>query len=200
MRFFVTTFFVLSTLTCPAMQVFAAEPAGIDDAAIAPHSDIQDGSLDSLYRQLKRARDHDQAAGLARRIDEQLDASPSATVSLLISWSDDAENEGRNAAALDFLSEAIALRPDEPAAYRKRAVLHFTHGALFRAMDDLRTALKLEPRDFSAMGLMATILERTGHDEAALDVWRRYLVFYPADREISGYVERVENEMAGKRI
>ena len=98
------------------------------------------------------------------------------------------------------MSEAIALRPDEAAPYRKRAVLHYTHGDLERAMDDIRTSLSLEPRDFGALGLMATILDRTGRQEAAVAVWRRYLEFYPADRDVAAFVESTLNERAGKRI
>ena len=168
-------------------------------AADLPDADQAD-PLDGLYARLKRTSDATRAAGIARQIDEYLDRSESATVSLLIEWSDDAENSGRTAAALDFLSEAIALRPEEPAPYRKRAVLHYTHGDLAPAMDDIRTSLALEPRDFGALGLMATILDRSGREDAAVEVWRRYLEFYPADRDVAAFIQRTEHERAGKRI
>ena len=77
---------------------------------------------------------------------------------------------------------------------------HYTHGDLGSAMDDIRTSLSLEPRDFGALGLMATILDRTGRPEAAVEIWRRYLEFYPADRDVSAFVQQTENDAAGKRI
>ncbi|PRX09132.1 UNVERIFIED_ORG: hypothetical protein BCL66_108213 [Martelella mediterranea] len=67
-------------------------------------------------------------------------------------------------------------------------------------MDDIGTALALEPRDFGGLGLMATILDRTGRPEAALEVWRRYLDFYPADRDVGSYVDTTENDLAGERL
>ncbi|MGV0820043.1 hypothetical protein [Martelella sp. AMO21009] len=182
------------------LPAFAQGNAADEQISEMPDSVVEADPLDRLYDRLKRTSDARQAADLARQIDEYLDRSPSATVSLLIEWSDDSENNGRTAAALDFLSEAIALRPDEAAPYRKRAVLHYTHGDLERAMDDIRTSLSLEPRDFGALGLMATILDRTGRQEAAVAVWRRYLEFYPADRDVAAFVETTLNERAGKRI
>lgn len=202
MRFFMPAF-----LTLVALAPLVGEPAlAQSDAGVAPVRE-EPGTLeapadplDAMYSNLARARDPVRAASLAKEIDDYLDRSPSATVSLLIEWSDAAEADGRTAAALDFLSEAIALRPDEPAAYRKRAVIHYTHGDFNRAMDDIGAALSLEPRDFGGLGLMATILDRTGRPEAALAVWRRYLDFYPADRDVGAYVDNTENDLAGRRL
>ena len=201
MRFSVSAILILVTLAVfGPLPALAQGSAAEDQASEMPDVVVEADPLDRLYDRLKRTSDARQAADLARQIDEYLDRSPSATVSLLIEWSDDSENNGRTAAALDFLSEAIALRPDEAAPYRKRAVLHYTHGDLERAMDDFRTSLSLEPRDFGALGLMATILDRTGRQEAAVAVWRRYLEFYPADRDVAAFVESTLNERAGKRI
>ena len=201
MRFSVSAILILAALAVAGpLPALAQGNAANEQVSEMPDSVVEADPLDRLYDRLKRTSDARQAADLARQIDEYLDRSPSATVSLLIEWSDDSENNGRTAAALDFLSEAIALRPDEAAPYRKRAVLHYTHGDLERAMDDIRTSLSLEPRDFGALGLMATILDRTGRQEAAVEVWRRYLEFYPADRDVAAFVESTLNERAGKRI
>ncbi|MBB4123082.1 tetratricopeptide repeat protein [Martelella radicis] len=196
MRFFVPAFLTMFLLVPLAGLSAHAQTDGGEASSVETPSD----PLDAMYRKLSRTRDPDLAAVFAKDIDDYLDRSPSATVSLLIKWSDEAEADGRTAAALDFLSEAIALRPDEPAAYRKRAVIHYTHGDFNRAMDDIGSALKLEPRDFGGLGLMATILDRTGRPEAALQVWRRYLDFYPADRDVGAYVDNTENDLAGRRL
>ena len=201
MRFFMSAILILAAQAAVGpLPALAQGNAADDQVSDIPEAVVEADPLDRLYDRLKRTSDARQAADLARQIDEYLDRSPSATVSLLIEWSDDSENNGRTAAALDFLSEAIALRPDEAAPYRKRAVLHYTHGDLERAMDDIRTSLSLEPRDFGALGLMATILDRTGRQEASVEVWRRYLEFYPADRDVAAFVESTLNERAGKRI
>ena len=200
MRFSMFAILILAALAAGPLPALAQGNAADEQVSAMPDAVVESDPLDRLYDRLKRTSDAGRAADLARQIDEYLDRSPSPTVSLLIEWSDDSENNGRSAAALDFLSEAIALRPDEAAPYRKRAVLHYTHGDLERAMDDIRTSLSLEPRDFGALGLMATILDRTGRQEASVEVWRRYLEFYPADRDVAAFVESTLNERAGKRI
>ena len=200
MRFSMSAILILAALAAGPLPALAQGNAADEQVSAMPDAVVESDPLDRLYDRLKRTSDAGRAADLARQIDEYLDRSPSPTVSLLIEWSDDSENNGRTAAALDFLSEAIALRPGEAAPYRKRAVLHYTHGDLERAMDDIRTSLSLEPRDFGALGLMATILDRTGRQEASVEVWRRYLEFYPADRDVAAFVESTLNERAGKRI
>nr|WP_272213264.1 hypothetical protein [Marinicella sp. W31]MDC2879211.1 hypothetical protein [Marinicella sp. W31] len=196
--------FMSAFLTILSLSPFAVQPALAQSAKRPPEPaagiSTSVDPLDAMYQKLVRARDPDAAAAFAKEIDDYLDRSPSATVSLLFKWSDEAAADDRTAAALDFLSEAIALRPDEPAAFRKRAVIHYAHGDFNRAMDDIGNALSLEPRDFGGLGLMATILDRTGRPDAALEIWHRYLDFYPADRDVGFYVDMTENELAGERL
>lgn len=169
------------------------------DTALLEQASPED-PIDSMLVSLKRTRSEQAAAAIAGRIDEELDRSSSATLSLLFKWADEAENDERHAAALDFLSEAIALKPNDVAAYRRRAVVHYTSGDYAKTMDDIRTSLELEPRDFAALGLMATILDKTGHTEAALDVWRQYLTLYPGDRDVAAHVDAVMQQLAGQRL
>lgn len=199
MRFFVPAISVaLLTATLPGAASAQDAPVmpALSEEVILP----EPGTLDSLFADLKRSREETAASAIASRIDSLLDTSPSATVSLLFEWADKADDEGRSASALDFLSEAISLQPDNAAAYRKRAVLHYTAGDYVKTMDDIRTALKLEPRDFGSLGLMATILDKTGHEEESVVVWRQYLSIYPADRKVIGHIDEVDQARAGRRL
>lgn len=203
MRFFVSIF-LMSSFVLPSA---AAAQSGVENrvsgpslSSVAAVESAQTNDLESMFARLKRTRDEQAAAAIAGQIDEELDRSSSATLSLLFKWADEAENDGRHAAALDFLSEAISLKPDDAAAYRRRAVVHYTAGDYAKTMDDIRSSLALEPRDFAALGLMATILDKTGHSDAALGVWRRYLTLYPGDRDVAAHIDNVTQDLAGQRL
>ncbi|TPW32305.1 hypothetical protein FJU08_04660 [Martelella alba] len=198
MRFSVLPFLAFILLSGTAS--FAAEVVAQSGQQAVLADESEDGSLDLLFSSLKKTRDADEAATIAARIDEDLDYSDSATIRLLIAWSDDARNQQHPAAALDFLSEAIALDPEDPAGRRKRAQLHYADHNYHKSMDDLQAVLALEPRDIGSMALMATILEQSGRTEQALSVWRHYLDIYPADRKVAAHVDAEDEKLAGKRI
>ncbi|WP_176086212.1 hypothetical protein [Martelella sp. HB161492] len=191
---------VLAFILLSGTASFAEEMASVADQQAPLSNESEAASLDLLFSSLKKTRDADEAATIAARIDEDLDYSDSATVRLLIAWSDDARNQQHPAAALDFLSEAIALDPGDPAGHRKRAQLHYADHNYHKSMDDLQAVLALEPRDIGSLALMATILEQSGRMEQALAVWRHYLEIYPADRKVAAHIDAEDEKLAGKRI
>lgn len=166
------------------------------DALVAP---TPQPGLDQFFTDLKRARDPQEANGIANRIVAKLGESGSPTVNLLMEWADKAVAEKRNAAAFDFLDQAIVLEPDFVGAWNKRATLHFTLGSYRKSMEDINHVLTLEPRHFGALAGMAAILSESGSEEAALKAWQRYLEIYPADRQAQDVVSKLSEKMAGSR-
>lgn len=160
----------------------------------------QTDGVEKLLIDLKRQRDPDTAQGIAGRIFALWNRSDSATVNLLMQWADEAIDAKRNAAALDFLDQAITLEPDFAGAWNRRATLHFTMGAHRKSMSDINHVLSLEPRHFGALAGMATILGEAGRDEAALKAWERYLQIYPSDRQAQEFVTKLSEKLAGSRI
>ncbi|MGO7748352.1 hypothetical protein ACC677_36770, partial [Rhizobium ruizarguesonis] len=59
--------------------------------------------------------------GIANEIRMEWNDSGSATINLLMQWADKAIEEKRNPAALDFLDEAIELKPDYAESWNRRA-------------------------------------------------------------------------------
>ena len=200
MRFFalmpaaLPLFLVLSTSPLPAI---AAEKDVIVEQSNADNSPKQ--RLDQLFSQLKRERDPDKASSIANEIRLQWNDSGSATVNLLMQWADKAIEEKRNPAALDFLDEAIALKPDYAESWNRRATLNFVMGNYRKSMSDIEHVLDLEPRHFGALSGMAAILSNAGNDQLALKAWEQFLSIYPAERTAQEQVNTLSEKLAGNR-
>ncbi len=188
-----------AVLILPTVAI-AAEPAvevrqSSDPIHVAP----ADNSIDKLLADLKRERKPEGANSIANRIMARWSDSGSATVNLLLKWAEDAAKEKKNAAALDFLDQAIVLAPDSVAAWNRRATLHYTMGQYRKSMADINHVLKLEPRHFGALAGMAAILSESGREAMALAAWERYLDIYPADRQAQDVVSKLSEKLAGSR-
>jgi tetratricopeptide (TPR) repeat protein len=155
--------------------------------------------LDSLFTELKHERDTDAAKGIADRIRREWQDSGSATVNLLIQWADKAMSEDNNAAALDFLDEAIRLKPDDVEGWNQRATLHFKMGNYRKSMSDINQVLRIEPRHFGALAGVAAIMTQTGRDEMALKAWERFLDVYPTERQAQKEYGDLAEKLTGQR-
>lgn len=185
---------LLATSPVPAVANDSA-PVEQKDAAISPKQ-----HLDDLFTSLKRERDPDQASVIADEIREVWTDSGSATINLLMQWADKAILDKRNAAALDFLDQVIALKPDYAEGWNRRATLNYALGNYRKSMEDINHVLLLEPRHFGALAGMAAILGESGNDELALKAWQRFLEIYPADRSAQQQVDTLTDKLAGNPI
>ncbi len=156
-------------------------------------------TTDELLTQLKRERDPETAKIIVATIGSQWANSGSATVNLLMQWADKSIKAKQNTAALDFLDQAIVLEPGYANGWVHRAALHYTMGNYRKAVSDLNHVLKIEPRHFGALELLANILTESGSDEKALKAWQEYLDIYPADRSDQKAASDLAETLAGAR-
>ncbi|MBW9091275.1 hypothetical protein JNB91_26020 [Rhizobium wenxiniae] len=175
----------------PQPPTAAIESAAPTTAAAKP--------LDTLFEALKRERDPEKAKGIASQIIAEMNDSGSATVNLLMQWSEDAIKEKKNAAALDFLDRVTLLDPAFTEGWNRRATLHYTMGDRRKSMSDIAEVLKREPRHFGALAGLAGILMEAEDDALALKAWERYLSVYPADRDAQEAVSKLSEKIAGNR-
>ncbi|WP_250995377.1 tetratricopeptide repeat protein [Agrobacterium vitis] len=154
---------------------------------------------DELLTQLKRERQPQAAKAIAAAVMADWSNSGSPTVNLLMQWADKAIKDKKNAAALDFLDQAIVLEPDYANGWGHRASLHYSQGNYRKAISDLNHVLAIEPRHFGALEMLANILAETGSDQKALEAWQRYLAIYPADRAAQKTVTELSEKLAGAR-
>lgn len=176
-------------------QADANESVSLD----APADGKTAKGVDALIAELGRERDPEAANRLTEEIMANWNASGSATVDLVMQWALTAATEKRNAAALDFLDQAIVLKPDFVGAWNHRATLHYTMGNYKKAVSDINRVLELEPRHFGALAGLAAILSERGSEEMALKAWERYLAIYPADRQAQEVVTKLSEKLAGSR-
>ncbi|WP_337180918.1 hypothetical protein [Shinella sp.] len=197
-------FFMLSAL-CLAFPLVAAAPVAAHaqqadkaslDTSAAP---TQAQRLDTLFDTLKREGNPGVAKGIADQIRREWQDSGSATVNLLIQWADKAMTEDKNVAALDYLDEAIRLKPDYVEAWNRRATLHFKMGNYRKSMSDINRVLAIEPRHFGALAGMAAIMSQTGRDEMALKAWEKFLDIYPTERQAQKELGELAEKLTGQR-
>jgi tetratricopeptide (TPR) repeat protein len=200
MRFLAMTSAVLPlafALLAPVLPAVAQDKETIveqPDANLSPRQ-----HLDQLYTQLKRERDADKASSIADEIRTEWNDSGSATVNLLMQWADKAIQDKRNAAALDFLDQAIALKPNYAESWNRRATLNYANGSMRKSMSDIERVLDIEPRHFGALSGMAAILSESGNDQLALKAWERFLDIYPANRAAQEQMNTLAEKLAGNR-
>lgn len=206
MRFIVIPFLSCLLLTAaaapPAMQMppetpTMQNPAQQDQAPLDATSPAE--KLDNLFTRLKRTRNADAAQAIAAEIWAVWNDSGSATIDFLMRSADMATAKNETATALDYLDEAIALRPGYAESWNRRATLHYKTGNYDKSMADIAKVLIREPRHFGALSGMAAILEETGSDAAALAVWEKVLDVYPANRDAQDHVKTLSDKLAGSK-
>ncbi len=181
-----------------APPVFAADSAGTSPAP----STAQTGEsrLDGLFAQLKRERNEKAAERIAAKIWQEWFKSGSASVDLMMSWSNDAIEAKKFDVALDFLDQVVTLAPDYPEGWNRRATVHFMMNNYAKSMADIEHTLELEPRHFGALSGMAQILKNTGRKQLALNAYQRVLEIYPMMRSAQAEVATLSEELTGEGI
>lgn len=174
------------------------------DAMVAPSDDVPleadkqvDDPLDRMFAELKKASNPRYAKTIADGIWAQWFRSGSASIDLLLHWSNEAIQRSDFHIALDLLDQIVTKKPDFSEGWNRRATLHFMMNNHAKSMVDINRVLELEPRHFGALSGMALILEQAGHKQAALEAWQRTLDVYPAMENAQDALIRLEDELAG---
>lgn len=189
-------------LTAPLVPVRSSDEAELDDQAPSPPfaSLSRDEKLDKLFADLRKTADEAKAVRIAAQINSLWSQSESATVDLLMLWANTAIIEKKYPVAIDFLDEAVALKPDYAEVWNRRATLHFLMKDYARAMFDINQTLQLEPRHYGALTGMAAILEERGLKQSALQAYERALAVYPMLREAQKKLDQLSDELTDTRL
>ena len=157
-------------------------------------------TLEDLYGKLAQAKDEDESKGLASLIAAVWLRSGSDTADLLMTRAEKAVADKNYPLAIQVLDRVVALQPNWAEGWNKRASARYLAGDLNDAMSDVEQVLKLDPNHFAALSGMAMILQRTGFDKRALQVYRRELAVYPHQPELEKLVEKLTLEVEGQGI
>lgn len=177
------------------------EPSAESVSLYQPMREVKDReALDNLYADLARADDEKSAEKLSRDIWKVWMKSGSDTVDLLVRRAVGAMEAKDEKTAESLLDAVVEIAPNYAEAWNRRATLYFSQKKYARSMADVQRVLALEPRHFGALGGLATMLEETGQDAAALDVYRKALKVHPFLPGARRSVEKLQTEIEGRDI
>lgn len=163
-------------------------------------ANAQQARLDKLFSDLKRQRNEKAAERIAGNIWQEWLKSGSASIDLMMQWSQKAIEAQKFDVALDFLDQVTTLDPDYAEGWNRRATVHYMMKSYGKSMADIEQTLRLEPRHFGALSGMAQIMADTDHKQSALEAWQRVLAVYPMMRSAQAEVATLSDELAGEGI
>lgn len=188
--------FSLAILAC--MTTGALAQTGNRSSSVLADPPAQ--RIEQLFGDLKRAGNEQAAARVSARIVREWLRSGSATVDLLMQWSQKAIDDNKNGVALDLLDQVVTLAPEFAEGWNRRATVHFSMNDYGKTMSDLERVLELEPRHFGALAGLATILSETQRTDAAIRAYERLLDVYPMMRDAQSELGRLADEASGQGI
>ena len=198
---------ILSALCAAALTAAALSPAAAAEPVAAPEKHAAttteaktENRLDELFGQLKRERNEKAAERIAGNIWTEWFQSGSASIDLMMTWSQTALDGKKFDVALDFLDQVVTMEPTYAEGWNRRATVHFMMQNYAKSMADISHTLELEPRHFGALSGMGQIMKNTGRNELALEAWQRVLDIYPMMRSAQNEVATLSEELAGEGI
>ncbi|KQU92515.1 hypothetical protein ASD99_10550 [Mesorhizobium sp. Root695] len=195
---FLTSLLVSGVICGAAWADDAVVPPAIQDAP--PVATTKQARLDQLFSDLKRERNEKAAERIAGNIWNEWSQSGSASIDLMMQWSQKAVEGQKFDVALDFLDQVVILQPTYAEGWNRRATVHFMMKNYGKSMSDIDHTLQLEPRHFGALSGLAQIMALTGHKQSALEAWQKVLAIYPMMRSAQDQVGTISEELAGEGI
>lgn len=153
-----------------------------------------------LFDRLARAEDAETAKGIAGLIQRVLLRSNSPTADLLMTRARAAVQKKDHALAESILDKIVISSPEWVEGWNQRATVRFLREDYAGSMADIAQVLAIEPRHFGALAGMGFILQRTGNDARALEVFRRALAIYPQFEDVKKAADSLKIEVEGRDI
>ncbi|NJO35881.1 MAG: tetratricopeptide repeat protein [Rhodospirillales bacterium] len=159
---------------------FEGNLLGVGAAPVAAQSESRQArELDKLFADLKQAPTQEAADKIVGRIWDIWLRSGRDDTDVMMSRVV-ANTAGQHyGLALMLLDEVIEIAPEFAEAWNKRAALRYRMGQFPSAVEDIETALKLEPRHFGALAIKSAILADMSKWQDALTAYRAALAINP---------------------
>jgi tetratricopeptide (TPR) repeat protein len=153
----------------------------------------------SLLDQLKDAEPV-KAKQLERAVQAEWSKTGSASMDLLLKRGRDAMDAGDYAAAIEHFSALTDHAPDFAEGWHMRATAFYQSDLYGPALDDLQTALVLNPDNYNAIFGFGVILEELGDMERAYQAYQRVRAIHPHHSEVTTAIQRLENGVLGQSL
>ncbi|MGQ0566348.1 MAG: tetratricopeptide repeat protein [Gemmobacter sp.] len=166
---------------------------------LATGAHAQTKALDDLFTRLKDA-DAGAAARIEREIWSEWSKSGSPAMDLLLKRGRDAMAAGDLKLAIEHLTALVDHAPDFAEGWNARATAYFQAGEYGPSVADIATVLRLNPRHFGALSGFGMILEETGRDTEAMEVYRAALAVHPHMDGVIEAIKRLEAKAVGQDL
>ena len=150
----------------------------ISGAALAappakPTAPSQVTSEETLFAQLKKAGSPEDAHAIEQKLQAMFRASGSPSVDLLIMRMQAAQAATDKKTAKKLVEAVTAIAPSYAEGWHMRAEMEQADGDDTAALVSLQKVVLLNPRHFTALAELATMLEDYGDKAGALKLYRR---------------------------
>ena len=156
--------------------------------------------LGQFYDQLSSAKDLGAARPIMDSIEELWRSSGSDTVDLLLSRVDHFTKDADLDLAGQVLDALADLAPENAEVWHKRARVEVLRNDYTAALADLRRSLNLDPRNYSAISDLGSVLQQVGAKKEALEAYRKALKANPFLDEARDAVKELTHEVEGQDI
>jgi len=159
----------------------------------------QTDTLDGLFNRLKDA-DAGAAGRIEREIWSEWSKSGSPAMDLLLKRGRDAMAAGNVKLSIEHFTALIDHAPDFAEGWNARATAYFQAGQYGPSVADIAQVLRLNPRHFGALSGFGMILEETGRDAEAMEVYRGALAVHPHLGGVLQSIARLEAKAVGQEL
>ncbi|HRO14249.1 MAG TPA: tetratricopeptide repeat protein [Paracoccus sp. (in: a-proteobacteria)] len=166
---------------------------------LAPARAETAAEMDALFSELAQT----EGEGWARAqsdIERIWSRSGSAAMDLLLQRGEQALDMGDIDSAIGHLTALTDHAPDFAAGWAARAAAFHAAGEFGPAAADLAATLRLEPRHWGALTLLAAMLEETGDETRALKAYRASLDINPHQPEAEDGAARLSTDALGQGV
>ncbi|SHH69169.1 tetratricopeptide repeat protein [Cognatishimia maritima] len=184
---------MLSNFLKPA--VAAAALLALLNSAVVADTD----RLTQLMQELQTA-DPQEARRIAADIQLEWEKSGSATADLLLSRGRKAMDAGNFASAIEHFTALTDHAPEFAEGWVSRAMAFAQSEKYGLALDDIETALEINPQHFEAIIGLGAILEMIRQPEAAYEAYQMVRPIHPHHPAVTEALERLEPVAKGRKL
>jgi tetratricopeptide (TPR) repeat protein len=177
-----------------AIVAAAAALPAIAGPAVPPNQ------IDSLFKALHQAGSPEEAKPIEDQINILFLQSGSPSVDLLMTRASVALAAGDKDAARKLIQAVTDIAPNYAEGWHHRAELEAEANQDESAMISLGHVITINPREFSAMNELATMLEDYGDKAAALKLYKKALALDPQLDGADRHEKALEREVEGQGI
>ncbi|MBD3662555.1 tetratricopeptide repeat protein [Sulfitobacter aestuariivivens] len=147
-----------------------------------------------------RSASEGEAPRVARELERVWARSGSAAMDLLLKRGRDALEAKEFGKAIEHLTALTDHAPDFAEGFHARAEAYFRADLYGPALDDLQTALELNPLNYNAIFGLGVMMQEFGDTRRAADLYRRALAIHPHHKDARTALDYLKRDGIGREL